>query len=503
MLDHQPPNPERGGWLGGPMVPGWVAVGPVVPAVQPTQKRRSAAWGMPEWFVIGQLIGPAVLFLPGTQPFRVVFRVGVFALGLAGLIVARRPVRYQRHPSEPLLILGLLYTTLMIFHPTTNNFLTGVAQTSLDLAVVAPLFWAPCYFRGDLKRLARVLTILWIFNGASAGVGILQVRDPATWMPKELSSIVTATSNGVAGLTYRSNDGQKVVRPPGLGDAPGAASGAGLLVAVMGLAYLGLPVANLQKALGLAGALLGVTVIFLTHVRSALVMLVGSAVVLLILLMMQRRVGNALVLTGAMAGCGVTAVGYALTLGGQSTIDRFATLIAADPLTVYDRSARMSMVTTAFDMLIFEYPFGAGLGRFGMMRGYFGDEGNIDSPPLWVEVQIPGWVLEGGIPLLTLQVLALVVALTRLARIALKHPSPATRQWAAAVVMLSASPIAFMFSFCPFYAQMGMQFWFLVGAMEGAAQASDAVESSRAAELGLKHDRSTSRPASLLGGGGA
>ena len=37
--------------------------------------------------------------------------------------------------------------------------------------------------------------------------------------------------------------------------------------------------------------------------------------------------------------------------------------------------------------------------------------------------------------------------------------------------MLSAGPIAFMFSFTPFYAQMGMQFWLLIGAFEGLAQA--------------------------------
>ena len=36
--------------------------------------------------------------------------------------------------------------------------------------------------------------------------------------------------------------------------------------------------------------------------------------------------------------------------------------------------------------------------------------------------------------------------------------------------MLSAGPIASLFSYCPFYSQMGMQFWLLIGAFEGVAQ---------------------------------
>ncbi len=114
---------------------------------------------------------------------------------------------------------------------------------------------------------------------------------------------------------------------------------------------------------------------------------------------------------------------YAEMWGGKSTIDRFATLLAGDPLTVYQKSARLGMVTNAFDTLLVDYPLGAGLGRWGMMRVYFGDESNGDSPMIWSEVQFSSWVLDGGIVLLTTYVIAIVVAVKRLIRLTLSHPS--------------------------------------------------------------------------------
>ena len=47
------------------------------------------------------------------------------------------------------------------------------------------------------------------------------------------------------------------------------------------------------------------------------------------------------------------------------------------------------------------------------------------------------------------------------------------RQWGAVIVMLSAGPIALLFSYCPFNSQMGMQFWLLIGAFEGLAQGEE------------------------------
>ena len=420
--------------------------------------------------MIVQVAGPALLYLPGTQSFRILFRISVFGFGMIGLLALRRRSRAVTHPSVSSLILATAYMALMVLHPSTNTILAGLAQTFMQLAVFAPVLWAPSYFLGDTRRLTRVLAILWLFNMASATVGILQVRDPQRWLPAEFSSGVTGGKFGLAVSQYRTDDGRMVVRPPGLGDNPGAACWCGIFVASMGLGCLALPMNWACKLMGLLGGMAGVTVIFLTQVRSSFVVLVGAQVVFLAILFAQKRVGLALVLAGAMVAGGIGSLGYAASIGGRSVVDRFATLIGSDPIRVYDSSARLGMVTGTFDSLLMDYPLGAGLGRWGMMRDYFGNEGNLHSPPIWAEVQFAAWALDGGVVLLALYCLALVIASRRLIHLCLRHPSLAMRQWAAVVFMLCLPSLALMFSFVPFNSQLGMQFWFLVGAIEGVAQ---------------------------------
>jgi hypothetical protein len=432
------------------------------------------SWGLPEWFAVAQVAGPALLYLPGAQAFRAPLRIGVFALSLLGLVwCLRSSLLTKAHRSWTLLVIATVYMAVMILHPATNTMMAGLAQIGMHLAVAAPLFWAPHYFRGDYQRLARVLTILWVLNSASVLVGILQVRDPGTWMPAEFTSVMKMYKQGLAMYQYRAADGSLAIRPPGLGDSPGAASGAGVFVALVGLAYLGLPVSRWRKRLGLVMGTAGVVVIFLSHVRSSLVVVVGCAIVYSIIMIAQGRLRTALTLASWMAIGGVCSLFYGVMYGGQSTIDRFATLVADNPLIVFEKSYRLGMVTNAFDTLLFEHPLGAGLGRWGMMRKYFGNENNIDSPEIPAEVQFPAWVIDGGIVLLSLYLIALIVAVQRLVRLSLWHRSLQMRQWGAVIVMLSAGPVALLFSYCPFYSQMGMQFWLLIGAFEGLAQGEE------------------------------
>ncbi len=128
------------------------------------------------------------------------------------------------------------------------------------------------------------------------------------------------------------------------------------------------------------------------------------------------------------------------------------------------------MLADTFENLLVEYPMGAGLGRWGMMRSYFGDESNLDSPLIWAEIQFAAWALDGGLILIGLYSLAIYRALSRLGRATLVHRSVTVRQWGAVILMLSAGPIALLFSYCPFYSQMGMQFWLLIGAFDGMEQ---------------------------------
>ena len=92
------------------------------------------------------------------------------------------------------------------------------------------------------------------------------------------------------------------------------------------------------------------------------------------------------------------------------------TLFAEDPMAVYYRARGVQLETTFTEML-YQYPLGAGLGRWGMAGGYFGTAG---QPGLWAEIQIAGWMIDGGVPMIFLYGGAIVVgalAQFRLARL--------------------------------------------------------------------------------------
>ena len=49
--------------------------------------------------------------------------------------------------------------------------------------------------------------------------------------------------------------------------------------------------------------------------------------------------------------------------------------------------------------LLSEFPLGAGVGRWGMMNVYFGNPAAFRAAPIYVEIQLTGWLIDGGIPM--------------------------------------------------------------------------------------------------------
>src|SRR5947209_17591837 len=95
--------------------------------VATTDRKRPAIarWGFPEWFVVSQMVLPALLYLPGTQAIRVPIRVSAYAMSIAAMVwwVGWAKRENRAHPSRPWLIAAMSYLVLMIAHPTTNSFL--------------------------------------------------------------------------------------------------------------------------------------------------------------------------------------------------------------------------------------------------------------------------------------------------------------------------------------------------------------------------------------------
>ena len=80
-----------------------VAHGAVAAPPLAQTRGASASWGFAELFVISQTALPALLYLPGTQPFRLPIRVSAFAISLAAfcwwLIEHKSRVRQSRAHS--------------------------------------------------------------------------------------------------------------------------------------------------------------------------------------------------------------------------------------------------------------------------------------------------------------------------------------------------------------------------------------------------------------------
>ncbi len=434
-----------------------------VPAEVTSQR---TPWGFPEIFVISQTALPAMLYLPGNQGIRLSLRVAAFAISLLAFVWWQitsdtKPPAHGAY-SWVAAVMGLL--AVMLFNPFTTSLVGGLAHMMVYFAVMSPLFWAPAFIKTP-EHLARLLGLLLICSGINSMVGVLQVYDPARWMPAELSRVITNSSLGLGSVTYAGPDGRMIIRPPGLFDTPGAVAGPGMFAALLGVIF-GLSALPLWKRVGafaMSGA--GIAAIYLSQVRISLVVTVFMFSVYVLTLLLQKRAAKAT--TFGLLAAGIIAASFlvAVTLGGQSVTDRFMTLFAEDPMAVYYRARGVQLETTFTEML-YDYPLGAGLGRWGMAGGYFGTAG---QPGLWAEIQIAGWMIDGGVPMIFLYGGAIVVGAFAQLRLAKLTQYPLIAACAAVVLAANLGTTAMIFSFTPFVTQIGIQYWFLTGALHGVA----------------------------------
>ncbi len=435
-----PPRPKGGGWL-------------------PS--------GLAEWFAVSQTLLPALMFVPGSQPIRLPLRVGAYAVSLLAFALwwfdraGRRPTR---HPAERWLLLVGVYLVMMIAHPNTNSLLSGVAQTLLYFAIFCPVFWAPAYVQTP-RQLARILVILLVCNGLNSMVGVLQVYDPTRWMPPQLSSAFVG--DALAAVTYLGPNGRLIVRPPGLFDTPGAVCAAGTVAVLLGLILAIEPIDWWKRLVALGFATAGMSAIYLSHVRAAFMVTVGTLVVYVGLLSFQGEKRRVTGFLSAAAGLIAGSLAISIMLGGQSVGDRFLTLLDNDPAHVYYES-RGVQLESAFGSLAVTYPFGAGLARWGMMRNYFGEPESPDSHEVFAEVQPNAWILDGGIPLLILYTLAIGLTAAYELKLFRDLASGNNRLLVAVVTAANFGTLALVFSFIPFGTAVGIQFWFFEGALYGA-----------------------------------
>jgi len=427
-------------------------------------------WGFAEFFIISQTALPALLFLPGTQVFRLPIRTAAFAISLLAfawwILESPRDVRQSRVQSWVGAVMALL--AIMVFHPLTPSLLGGVAQMGLYLAVMAPLFWAPVLVRTP-EHLARILWILLICSGCNALVGVLQVYD-SRWLPAEFSRILSSNEGAMGPVTFIGADGQRLVRPPGLFDTPGAVAGPAMSAAFLGLVFaISTSLPWWRRALGFAFAIAGLAAIYLSQVRISLVMTLLMMIVYTVVCLRQGRAARASQFGILAASILFGGFLIALTIGGPAIRERVMTLLGSDPIGVY-QTARGTQLSLTFNEMLFEHPLGAGLGRWGMAAVYFGSFTHL-STPLWAEIQFTGWMADGGILMIALYCSALAVTALTQWRVATSTRYPRLTASAGVVFAANLGTAALIFSFVPFVTQIGIQYWFLAGALHGVSSA--------------------------------
>ncbi len=446
---------------------------PAAPARPRPPALRAAAfwrWGWPEWVALTPILIPALMFIPGATSVRLLTRIGTFVPPLlAWFFVARsaRGARPNTFAAAPVMAGCLAWLFLSILHPTTNSPTSGFAQAMLYLAVFCPVFWAPRAIDAP-RQLTRVMALLLLGNGLSSLLGVAQFYRPERFNPPVMALLDGNSEVMEQALSYETADGRRVFRPCGLSDSPGNAAVAGLASGVLGLAWAIRPGrwwARLGAA-ALAGA--GLAAIYFTQVRTSLILL-GIAVATLATILALRRDLGKLAALGIVAAALTAGVGARVARdGGAAVVERFQSLFQEDASTTYYNTRGM-FVEHVYNQLIWNYPLGAGMGRWGRMYGYFGNKAlGREGGMLWAELQLVGWVFDGGLILLVGYGLGLALALADTVRVALTSRDRELAFWAAVAAALNVAVAAQAFGSLPFVSAPGVQFWLLAGLVHGA-----------------------------------
>lgn len=416
----------------------------------------------PPWligFALLHLGCQLLLLVPALSSFRVVLRMAAFGVSVAFLAIIPStrvwPSSLRTCAFWILFLLGLEF-----LHPDGSGPLAALAAFTMNLSILAPIFWVP-RARTTPAKLQLLITILWLFYTLSATLGVLQAYFPGSFQPP-LSAVVAANKRELlAGYEIQLASGVRVFRPMGLTDTPGGAAFAGLYATVLGTGMLlsgKLPFRG-ARFVAAGSMVVGLMCLYLCQVRSTVVMAGVCVMTLLGVLLMAGRLSKLLGLLGAVGMIVPGAFVLALAIGGGAMTKRLTTLVNSDPGSVYYTS-RGRFLEITLNYFLPRYPLGAGLGRWGMVNAYFGHP--VDA--LWVEIQWTAWLFDGGVPLILLYVGAILIACTGCLKVALNHSSGLdenVKLWAAVIFAYNIGALAVCFNYALFGGTSGVEFWVL------------------------------------------
>jgi hypothetical protein len=442
-------------------------------ALQPAEVEPEApvilqgdAWGWLELFVLSQVFWGVLLFLPGSQAFRFYIRAFPYASSLVAVVAcARSNATSARAPGSGWILAALLLLVANLVHEQTW-FTAGVAQVVFQLAIAAPVFWAARMWL-PAPRLERLILLIFAANCLSAVLGLLQVYYPATFMPPQFSSMALQMDRDfVSSLSYIGAGDRAIIRPPGLSDLPGGAAISGAFVALIGFALaVRQNQTRIQQALFYSSVVIGMTVVYLTQVRSMLLMILGGMLTVAFIRLRQGRIVQS---TYIAAAAGVLLVGsfvWAVTVGGEVIQERYQGMYNSGVVQTYSDNRGMFLTYTIYEQP-FEFPLGGGLGRWGMMSAYFPEPGNWQFPSLYAEIQPTGWIFDGGILMCIFYPGALIVAMRYAYKMAIDRDSVLS-DIAVSLFVIQLLVVGLCFTGPVFNTQVGIMFWLATAMLYG------------------------------------
>lgn len=427
------------------------------------------SWGWIELFIAIQLLWGVLLFVPGMQAFRVYIRALPYVTSLGALVYYMARSAGERLPVQAHWLVAVFALLALNLLHTETHMTAGVAQMVFQIAIAAPMFWVVRTVRSE-ARFLRLLWVIFIASFVSAAVGVLQVYYPDQFLPPEFSALGRAMNpEFVNALTYVGPGGRLIIRPPGLSDLPGGAAISGLTTMVLGIALaIHGHQSRLVRTFCFAAAAVGMTALYLTQVRSLTIMAVVSVLMFVAVGLRQGRVAQSGWIAATGGALVVTSFIWAVAVGGESVAERFG-FADTGVFTTFQENRGLFLNYT-INELLFKYPLGAGLGRWGMMQVYFGDSTMWQSPPIHVEIQLTGWLLDGGVLMWLCYGGALLSAL-RFSYVLAVHGAADTLQYFATIVLaLQLTIFGLCFAGPVFNTQLGIEFWTVTAALFGAVE---------------------------------
>ncbi|MEA5575967.1 hypothetical protein [Anabaena sp. UHCC 0451] len=428
-------------------------------------------WGKIHWtwahtFIVLQFILQILLLVPGIGGIRGPIRIAAFAVGLF-LLMFLTAKETKKHPATTpaIIVLGIMLLQFCL-NPYINSITAGIAQGAMYLAILSPLFWG-MRLKITENAFESLMFMMWGINTLSSIFGVLQVYNPGKFQ-LGISTLVQNNRFGGQDLLITLANGQQTYRPTGLSDIPGGAANAGLYAILFGVVIALKHKNPVLRIVGIGSAVLGLFCIYLTQVRSILILAVISMVFLAFVLVKTGQIARATAMISGVTALFAGTFSWAIAIGGESTLQRITSLFAASPQQIYQQN-RGKFLENTIDNLLPQYPLGAGLGRWGMINNYFGDNVDLVSQPIWVEIQWTAWLVDGGVPLIFAYAFTIYCACQTAWNIAVNRKLGDFALWGGLIFAYDIGVVALTFNYPIFMSQGGMEFWLLNTALFVAA----------------------------------